>query len=180
MSTWRDAEEESWAPFDAALREVRQEAPDPELRGRCLPPDAGGERGTRILVVDDEPNIRRLIEHHLLRHGYGVELCANGAEALECIGRRRPDLIVLDVMMPGMDGFEVLARLKEDPATVEIPVLMLTARGTDDDIRNGWGIGAEWYMTKPFNPEELCFLLARMAAILDSPDSPPPLRRFLK
>ena len=183
MSTWHDAEEESWAPFDAALRQTRREGPDPDLRARCLPPDVAGSGAgaeLRILVVDDEPNIRRLLEHHLLRRGYRVDLCSNGAEALQRIREHRPDLVVLDVMMPEMDGFEVLGRMKEDPATVEIPVLMLTARSTDDDIRSGWGFGAEWYMTKPFNPEELCFVLARMVAILDSPDSPPPLRWWLK
>jgi two-component system alkaline phosphatase synthesis response regulator PhoP/two-component system response regulator VicR len=130
--------------------------------------------------VDDEPNIRRLIEHHLVRRGHRVETAVNGTEALEKVRTARPELLVLDVNMPGPDGFEVLAQLKEDPATVEIPVIMLTALSTDDHIRRGWGIGADVYLSKPFNPHELGLLVDRWAAVLGTPDNPPPLRRWLK
>lgn len=186
MSNRDELEELSWAGFEARLRAMPIGEPPEDLRSRCLP--AGLREGVageteaelRVLVVDDEPNIRRLIQHHLSRHGFGVELAKDGAEALERLRARRPDMILLDVMMPGMDGIEVLRRIKDDPVIAEIPVMMLTAKSADDDIRHGWGTGADWYMTKPFNPEELCFLVARMAAVIDSPDNPPPLRRWLK
>lgn len=176
---------ERWGAFDAALRQTELPVPDPALRARCLPWSSNAERpvvpvSLRILVVDDEPNIRRLIEHHLLRSGHLVETATNGIDALERVRSRRPDLLVLDVNMPGPDGFEVLAELKEDPTTVEIPVIMLTALSSDDHIRHGWGIGADVYLTKPFNPHELVLLVDRLAAVLGTPENPPPLRRWLK
>jgi CheY-like chemotaxis protein len=186
VSNWNELEEQSWSGFEALLRATPIGEPPVELRSRCLPPGlrdgagAGPEPELVVLVVDDEPNIRRLIQHHLTRHGYGVELAHDGRQALESLQARRPDLILLDVMMPGMDGFDVLRHIKDDPDTAGIPVMMLTAKSADDDIRHGWGTGADWYMTKPFNPEELCFLVARMAAVIDTPDNPPPLRRYLK
>lgn len=176
---------DNWAAFDAALRQTELPDPAPELRGRCLPPGLrpglpGAPVSLRVLVVDDEPNIRRLIEHHLVRRGHVVEIAVNGNEALEKVRAWRPELIVLDVNMPGPDGFAVLAELKEDPTTVEIPVIMLTALSTDDHIRHGWGIGADVYLSKPFNPHELMLLVDRLAAVLGTPDNPPPLRRWLK
>jgi len=176
---------DGWASFDAALRQTELPDPGPELRERCLPWRTGTEALTtpvslRVLVVDDEPNIRRLIEHHLIRRGHQVETAVNGNEALVSVRTRRPELIILDVNMPGPDGFEVLAELKEDPTTVEIPVIMLTALSTDDHIRHGWGIGADVYLSKPFNPHELMLLVDRLAAVLGTPDNPPPLRRWLK
>jgi len=186
VSNWDELQEQQWSAFEVLLRDVPLPDPPADLGARCLPAglrvsgEAGPEPELRVLVVDDEPNIRRLIEHHLTRRGYGVELASDGAAALERLQARRPDMILLDVMMPGMDGFDVLRRIKEDPFTATIPVMMLTAKSADDDVRHGWGCGADWYMTKPFNPEELCFLVARMAAVIDTPENPPPLRRWLK
>jgi DNA-binding response OmpR family regulator len=83
-------------------------------------------------------------------------------------------------MMPELDGFQVLETLKGDPRTAEIPVLMLTARSTDDDIRDGWHRGNDFYLTKPFNPQELRTVIDRIVAVLGTPENPPPLRRWLK
>lgn len=176
-----EPEEQNATAFDAALRSLDLPGPTAGLRSRCLPPAEGTERRPyRVLVVDDEPNLRRLVEIHLTRAGYEVETATNGAEALESLRRRRPDLLVLDVMMPGLNGFEVLAEIKSEPETAEILVVMLTAQGTDDHIRHGWGTGADFYMVKPFNPEELRMVVDRLTAALASPDSPPPLRRWSK
>lgn len=108
-----------------------------------------------ILVVDDDPKLVRLVEINLTQEGYGVHTAADGEAALAAVAQERPDLIVLDVMMPGMDGFETLKRLKADPALAEIPVIMLTARAQDEDVFEGYGTGAKWYLTKPFEPGEL-------------------------
>jgi two-component system, OmpR family, alkaline phosphatase synthesis response regulator PhoP len=118
----------------------------------------------RILAVDDEKNIRRLVEVNLARAGYQVETACDGREALERVALRRPDMVVLDVMMPFIDGFEVLRRLKADPGTADIPVLMLTAKAQDADIMRGWTGGCDTYLTKPFNPAELLTFVQRIFA----------------
>lgn len=123
-----------------------------------------------ILAVDDEVNIRRLIEVNLQRQGYRVSTAMDGEEALDRIRTEPPDMVVLDVMMPRMDGFEVLRRLKMDPATREIPVVMLTAKAQDADIVEGWKTGAEVYLTKPFNPRQLLEFVHR---IFEARDRPP-------
>ena len=108
-----------------------------------------------ILIVDDEPHIVRLVELNLSRAGYAVRTAGDGEEALAKIAEERPDLVVLDVMMPRMDGFEALKRLKTNPATEDLRVIMLTARSKDEDVFEGYGRGAHWYLPKPFEPEEL-------------------------
>jgi two-component system KDP operon response regulator KdpE len=113
-----------------------------------------------ILVVDDEPPIVRLVRAKLSADGYSVITASNGEEALCHLEEERPDLIVLDLMMPGMDGFETLRRVRQDS---QIPVIMLTARASDADKLKGLQSGADDYMTKPFNPDELS---ARVAAVL--------------
>jgi two-component system, OmpR family, alkaline phosphatase synthesis response regulator PhoP len=114
-----------------------------------------GQVQKHVLAVDDENNIRRLIEVNLMRAGYRVTTACDGEEALECIRLERPDIVVSDVMMPKLDGFELLRRLQGDPETANIPVLMLTAKAQDQDIFAGWQLGASSYLTKPFNPAEL-------------------------
>ena len=109
----------------------------------------------KILVVDDERHIVRLVEVNLARAGYDVATAYDGVEALEKVKSEKPDMIVLDVMMPRMDGFEVLKRLQADPETQDIPVIMLTAKAQDADIFRGWSSGVSSYLTKPFNPREL-------------------------
>jgi two-component system alkaline phosphatase synthesis response regulator PhoP len=114
-----------------------------------------------VLAVDDERNICRLVEVNLQRAGYRVTTASDGVEALAAIGVERPDIVVLDVMMPKMDGFEVLKRLRMDPATAELPVIMLTAKAQDADIFRGWSSGVDGYLTKPFNPGELLAFVRR-------------------
>jgi DNA-binding response OmpR family regulator len=114
-----------------------------------------------ILTVDDEVNIRRLVEINLQHAGYRVSCAADGQEALEKIAADRPDLVLLDVIMPRLDGFEVLRRLKSDSATVEIPVVMLTVKAMNADVFEGWQGGVHYYLTKPFSPQELLLVVKR-------------------
>jgi two-component system, OmpR family, alkaline phosphatase synthesis response regulator PhoP len=116
----------------------------------------------KILAVDDEPSIRRLVEVNLQRAGYAITTAPDGQAALNQIARERPDMVLLDVMMPRMDGFELLRRLKADPATAGIPVLMLTARAQDADVFRGLQSGADFYLTKPFNSQELLIWVQRV------------------
>jgi two-component system, OmpR family, alkaline phosphatase synthesis response regulator PhoP len=116
----------------------------------------------RILAVDDEPNIVRLIEVNLTRHGYTVDTANNGVQALEKIRANRPDLIVSDVMMPEMDGFELLSTIKRDPALENLPIIMLTAKTQDKNVMEGYTRGADMYLTKPFNPAELLAFVKRI------------------
>lgn len=106
----------------------------------------------KILIVDDEPDVLMLCRVNLEFEGYQVLEASDGEEALEVLGRERVDLVLLDVMMPGLDGWEVLASIKERPQTADIPVIMLTAKAQDRDQIRGWSEGAHDYVTKPFNP----------------------------
>lgn len=121
-----------------------------------------GEPGRRILVVDDEAHVRRFVKGVLRDRGYLVDTAEDGEEALERLARGRPDLILLDVMMPRMDGFEVLRKLRADAATVELPVIMLTAPAADADILRSWRRGPDSYLTKPFSPAELLQFVSEM------------------
>lgn len=116
----------------------------------------------KILAVDDEKHIVRLVQINLQKEGYEVATANTGKQALEVVGEFKPDLIVMDVMMPEMDGFEALKKLKENPATREIPVIMLTAKAQDADVFRGWQSGADLYLTKPFNPAELLTFVKRL------------------
>ena len=116
----------------------------------------------RVLAVDDEPNIVRLIQVNLERHGYQVETANNGAQALAKIRENRPDLVVSDVMMPEMDGFELLKNIRMDAELAELPVIMLTAKAQDRDVMQGYSTGADMYLTKPFNPAELLQFVKRV------------------
>jgi DNA-binding response OmpR family regulator len=108
-----------------------------------------------ILVADDDPLLLKLVEHKLKSRGFAVHCASDGEAALEMARDRRPDLIVLDAMMPGIEGFEVLRRLAADPGTSGIPVIMLTARRLEADIVSALSLGARDYLVKPFMPEEL-------------------------
>lgn len=116
-----------------------------------------------ILVVDDEEDILELVRFNLDREGYQVILAASGESCIDVAQQRRPDLIILDLMLPGIDGLEVAKRLKEGPTTADIPILMLTAKGEESDIVIGLELGADDYVTKPFSPR---VLVARIRAIL--------------
>jgi len=118
---------------------------------------------TRVLVVDDEPNIVTSLEFLLEDAGFDVRTAANGQEALEKTAQFAPDLILLDVMMPVLNGYEVCQRLKSDPKTRAVRVLMLSAKGRDVEVAKGLELGADAYMTKPF---ATCDLLAKVQDLL--------------
>lgn len=124
----------------------------------------------KILAVDDERHIVRLVQVNLQRAGYEVVTAYDGKEALEKVASEQPDLIVLDVMMPYMDGFEVLQNLRKNMSTRELPVIMLTAKAQDADVFRGWQSGVDCYLTKPFNPMELISFVKRIFKSLDNPD----------
>ncbi|MEO5799734.1 MAG: response regulator [Gemmatimonadales bacterium] len=122
----------------------------------------------RILVVDDEPDITALVAYHLARAGYRVSTAANGPDALKAAKDERPDLVVLDLMLPGLSGYDVLAELRKRDETRDVGVILLTARRDEPDRIKGLSLGADDYLTKPFSPAELALrvqaLLRRLAA----------------
>jgi two-component system phosphate regulon response regulator PhoB len=130
--------------------------------------------GERILVVDDEPDIVALVVYHLAKAGYKVSSASSGPDALALAKRDRPSLIVLDLMLPGMSGFDVLAKLREDEQLAGVAVLMLTARKEEPDRIRGLELGADDYLTKPFSPQELVLrvgaILRRIQSTADLPD----------
>ncbi len=119
--------------------------------------------GERVLVVDDEKDIVALVAYHLAKNGYRVSTASTGAEALQAARDERPALVVLDLMLPGMSGFEVLEQLRATDQTREVAVMMLTARREEADRIRGLSLGADDYLAKPFSPQEL---VLRVAAIL--------------
>ena len=108
-----------------------------------------------ILVVDDSPTIVSILRDMLKSEGYRVRCAYSGEDALEHLTEETPDLIILDVLMPHMSGLELLSKIKMSPATVSIPVIMLTASGKNDDVLAGYKLGADYYITKPFKQTEL-------------------------
>lgn len=116
-----------------------------------------------ILVIEDEADIREIIEYNLKREGYRVSTSADGERGFEQARRDAPDLLLLDLMLPGLDGLEVCRRMKADPITAVIPIVMVTAKGEESDIVLGLTMGADDYVTKPFSPKELS---ARVRAVL--------------
>jgi DNA-binding response OmpR family regulator len=117
----------------------------------------------RIFVVEDDRDIAELIAHYLTREGHETELLAHGGEAPRRVRETSPDLIILDLMLPGLDGMVVCQALRADPMTAAVPIIMLTARGEESDKVQGFELGADDYVTKPFSPKEL---VARVAALL--------------
>jgi DNA-binding response OmpR family regulator len=116
-----------------------------------------------VLVADDDPDILDLVRYRLERSGYTVATATDGAEAVRLASELTPALAVLDVMMPGLTGFEVTRRLREGSATSRIPVILLTARAQEADVQEGFAAGADDYLRKPFSPRELS---ARVQAVL--------------
>ena len=116
-----------------------------------------------ILVADDEEDLRELVAYRLTRSGYQVIGAGDGLQALELAAERTPDLMVLDVMMPKLDGYELTRRVRAEAALRSIPVILLTARSQESDIDRGFEVGADDYLKKPFNPDEL---VARVRAVL--------------
>ena len=126
--------------------------------------EAGRERiRHKVLVVEDEADIRELLRYSLTQEGYAVEEAADGAEALDRITRRAPDLVLLDLMLPRMSGLELCRRLRADSATANIPVIVVTAKGAEVDRILGLEMGADDYVVKPFSPREV---VARVKALL--------------
>jgi two-component system, OmpR family, phosphate regulon response regulator PhoB len=124
----------------------------------------------RILIVEDERDIADLIGFNLLRAGYEIIKAHDGIEGTEVAMRERPDLILLDLMLPGRDGFSVFRELRRDPRTASTPVIMLTAKAQTEDRIQGLEAGADDYLTKPFSPKEL---MLRVQAILKRSEAPP-------
>jgi two-component system, OmpR family, alkaline phosphatase synthesis response regulator PhoP len=116
-----------------------------------------------VLVVEDEEDIRELVSYNLLKDGYQVVGVASGEDALAAVESKTPDLILLDIMLPGLDGLRVCRKLKDNPQFASIPIIMLTAKGEEPDIVAGLNMGADDYVTKPFSPK---VLLARVQAVL--------------
>jgi two-component system, OmpR family, phosphate regulon response regulator PhoB len=129
----------------------------------------------RVLVVDDEPDITALVAYHLAKGGYRVSTAANGPDAIRAAREERPDLVILDLMLPGISGYDVLAELRRMEETREVGVILLTSRREEQDRIRGLSLGADDYLTKPFSPAELGLrvgaVLRRLAAPAVSPGS---------
>lgn len=125
--------------------------------------------GHRILVVDDERDITALVAYHLAKEGYRVSTASTGPEALQAAGQERPDLVVLDLMLPGLSGYEVLQELRRREDTREVGVVVLTARREEGDRIKGLELGADDYLVKPFSPQELVLRIGAVLRRLDSP-----------
>ena len=117
----------------------------------------------RILVADDDVDIRELVEFKLSTLGHDVVAVGDGAAAVEACRSERPDLAVLDVMMPGVSGLDAIRAIRADPALADLPVILLTARAQESDVETGFDSGADDYITKPFSPRELA---SRVQALL--------------
>jgi two-component system phosphate regulon response regulator PhoB len=122
----------------------------------------------RILVVDDEPDITALVAYHLAKAGFRVSTASNGPDALKAAREERPDMVILDLMLPGVSGYDVLAEMRQREETRDVGVILLTARREETDRIRGLTLGADDYLTKPFSPQELSLrvrgLLRRLAA----------------
>jgi two-component system, OmpR family, phosphate regulon response regulator PhoB len=127
-----------------------------------------------ILVVDDEPDISALVAYHLARETFRVRTAADGVEAIRAVEAEHPDLIVLDLMLPGMSGLEILHELRRRDETKDIPVILLTARREEEDRIEGLRLGADDYLAKPFSPQEL---VLRVGAVLRRVRQQPPVVR---
>lgn len=123
----------------------------------------------RILVVEDERDIAALVAYHLTKEGYRVRTAEGGQEAIEAAATERPDLMVLDLMLPGYSGYDVLAEMRRQPSLSDVPVIILTARREEADRVRGLELGADDYLTKPFSPREL---VLRVGAVLRRSQSP--------
>jgi CheY-like chemotaxis protein len=119
----------------------------------------------RVLVVDDDEVIRQLIAVNLQLEGFEVSTAVDGQDCLEKVGEVRPDVITLDVMMPRLDGWVTAVKLREDPGTAHIRVVMITARAQEHDVRRGHEIGVDAYVTKPFDPNQLIQTVRKLAAV---------------
>ncbi len=122
-----------------------------------------------IMVVDDSPDLVEIVRLTLEGKGFNVKCAYSGKELLAALEKEKPDLILLDVMMPGMDGFEVLIRLKWNPATASIPVILLTAKVHHEDVLRGYKLGTDHYIKKPFDNTQLVTSINRLLGLPDTP-----------
>ena len=120
-------------------------------------------KDVKVVVVEDEADIREVIEHNLSREDYQVYSAADGKQGLQLVKKKLPDLVILDIMLPELDGLEICREIKVDPETRSTAIVMVTAKGEESDVVLGLGIGADDYVTKPFSPKEL---IARVKAVL--------------
>jgi two-component system phosphate regulon response regulator PhoB len=123
----------------------------------------------RILVVDDEPDITALVAYHLAKAGFRVSTAANGTDALKAAREERPDIVILDLMLPGVSGYDILAELRKRDETRDVGVILLTARREETDRIRGLSLGADDYLTKPFSPQELSLRVSGLLRRLGSP-----------
>lgn len=121
----------------------------------------------RVLVVDDHPPTVRLMQNALEQEGFSVITAANGAECLIAVHQDRPHVVILDVIMPVMDGLQTLRVLRENEATKALPVIVLSVRDSDQDVLDGWRIGADLYLTKPFKLDDLLAAVKRIIQVAD-------------
>ena len=126
--------------------------------------EASARRPRRLLIVDDDPHIRRILTLNFEDEGYEVSVAADGDEATEMARTLHPDVMILDVMMPRADGYTVLRALRGSPQTDDIPIVLLSAKASDDEVFAGWQSGADSYVTKPFEVDEVLRLVARIGA----------------
>jgi DNA-binding response OmpR family regulator len=125
----------------------------------------------RILLVEDDPSAARLVSYTLEQEGYEVLTAPNGVEGLRKAREEEPDLLVLDVMLPGLDGFEVCHRLRSEPQTAKLPILMLSAKAREADKATGINVGANDYLSKPAAPDEIVARVANLLAEKDAANS---------
>ncbi len=123
-------------------------------------PMSGAVASATILVADDEPALLRLMSFVLQKQGHVMLTATNGEEALQMVREQRPDLVVLDIMMPRLDGFQVAERIRSEPEIAGIPIVMLSAKAQDEDVERGLAAGVNTYITKPFAPEQLAIVVA--------------------
>ncbi len=116
----------------------------------------------RVLIVDDDPNLVKLVRATLQTEGLEIAAASNGAECLLAVESEHPDLIILDIAMPVLDGYQTFRLLRAKPETAMIPVIMLTARNSDTEVLQGWASGVDFYLTKPFEMQELLVATRRM------------------
>lgn len=135
---------------------------------QIYPAQLGESLTQSVLIVDDEPMARTLLRLMLVRAGFNVAEAENGFDALEKVQLNQPDIVLLDVMMPGMDGFTVCEKLRHDQHTSELPIIMLSAKSDLDSINKGLRVGATKYLTKPISPEDLT---RHVREVLDVPIS---------
>lgn len=117
----------------------------------------------KVLIIEDEKDYRALLRHYLEREGYGVTEAPDGKKGLLAISEGRPDLVLLDIVLPGMDGYQVLERIRKDPECGKVPVIIITIQSKVDELAKGLRLGADDYVVKPFNPKEV---LARVSGLL--------------